>query len=324
MRLIGLAVALVVSISLAPFAAWGQQAGSVPRVGLLTDGADPQRIRSFREGLRQLGYVEGHSIIIGVWSAEGKSERLPDLATDLVRRKATIIVATGSETIRAAQHATTTIPIVMALAGDPVGSGFVTSLARPGGNITGLSILAEGIYAKRLQLVREAVPGVKRVAVLWRRANPSHQLILKELEDAALALGMLLHLVEASDPAELTAAFSGIAKARVGAVLVLGDNMFEDQRRRIVDLVWRTRLPAMYFAKSLVELGGLMSYGPDQNDLFRRAAYFVDKILKGEKPGDLPIQQPTKFELVINLKTAKALGLTIPQTLLQRADQVIQ
>jgi putative tryptophan/tyrosine transport system substrate-binding protein len=327
MRRIGLAIPLALGLVLVPHPIEAQQAGTVPRVALFTlglAGQGPGRLADFKEGLRQLGYVEGRNLALEVRSAEGNSERLPGLATELVRLKVDVIVAGSSDAIRAAQDATKTIPIVMVVASDPVGAGFVGSLARPGGNITGFSTLVQGLSAKRLQLIKEAVPQVNRVGVLWRRANPSHRLVVKEMEEAARSLGLQLHLAEAGKATDLDGAFSAMATARVGAVLVLGDNIFSDQARRIIDLASRTRLPTLHFAKTYVEAGGLMSYATDQKELYRGAATFVDKILKGAKPADLPVEQPKKFELVINLKTAKALGLTIPQTLLLRADQVIQ
>jgi putative tryptophan/tyrosine transport system substrate-binding protein len=212
----------------------------------------------------------------------------------------------------------------MALSGDPVGAGFAASLARPGGNITGFTTLVAGLYTKRLQLMREAVPKLRRVAALWRRENPSHRAIVKEIEEAASSLGLQVHLAEVRNPGELQQAFSAITKARVGAFLVPGDNMFDVVKGQLLDLASRNQLPAMYAAKTYVEAGGLMSYAADQNDLFHRAAGYVDRILKGAKPGDLPIQQPTKFEFFINLKTANALRLAFPRTLILQADKVIE
>ena len=312
------------SISAAPLAASGQQAGQVSRIGLLTAGVSPDRIDAFREGLRQLGYLEGQNIVIEMRSSEGKSERLASLATELVKLNVSVIVASSSDTTRAAEDVTKTIPIVMALSGDPVGAGFAASLARPGGNITGFTTLVAGLYTKRLQLLREAVPKLRRVAALWRRENPSHRAIVKEIEEAATSLGLQVHLAELRDPSELQRAFSTITKARAGAFLVPGDNMFDVVKGQLLDLASRNQLPAMYAAKTYVEAGGLMSYAADQNDLFHRAAGYVDRILKGTKPGDLPIQQPTKFEFFINLKTANALGLAIPRTLILQADKIIE
>ena len=311
------------SVLALPVAVEAQQAGKVPRVGLLTAGVSQDRIDAFREGLRQLGYLEDQNIVIEIRSSEGKSERLPSLAIELVKLNVSVIVASSSDTTRAAQDITKTIPIVMALSGDPVGAGFAASLPRPGGNITGFTTLVAGLYTKRLQLMREAVPKLRRVAALWRQENPSHRAIVKEIEKAASSLGLQVHLAEVRNPGELQQAFSAITKARVGAFLVPGDNMFDVVKGQLLDLASRNQLPAMYAAKTYVEAGGLMSSAADQNDLFHRAAGYVDRILKGAKPGDLPIQQPTKFEFFINLKTAKALGLTIPRTVVLQADQVI-
>jgi putative ABC transport system substrate-binding protein len=313
---VSLVVLLTLALLAAPLGAQAQQADKNPRVALLSVGLVPERIEAFRDGLRQLGYVERQTVAIEVRDAQGNADRLPGFAAELVRLKIDVIVAAGSDAIRAAQQATRTIPIVMAVGGgDLVASGLVTSLARPGGNITGLTTL---------QLIKEAFPKATRVAVLWRRDNPSHQSNLKGIEGAAASMGVTLQPAEARDAAELDAAFAAMTKGRAGAVLVLGDVLFESQRSRIVDLAARGGLPAMYFAKGFVQAGGLMSYATDQNDLYRRAAGYVDKILKGAKPADLPIEQPTTFELVINLKTAKALGLTIPPAVLARADEVIQ
>src|SRR5262245_960110 len=256
------------SILGAPLVGEAQQAGKVPRVGLLTAGVSQDRIDAFREGLRQLGYLEGQNIAIEMRSSEGKSERLPSLATELVNLNVSVIVTSSSDTTRAAQDATTTIPIVMALSGDPVGAGFAASLARPGGNITGFTTLVTGLYTKRLQLMREAVPQLRRVAALWRRENPSHRAIVKEIEEAASSLGLQVHLAEVRNPSELQPAFSAITKARVGAFLVPGDNMFDVVKGQLLDLASRNQLPAMYAAKTYVEVGGLMSYAADQNDLF--------------------------------------------------------
>jgi putative ABC transport system substrate-binding protein len=312
----------------APLAAEAQPVGKLPRVGLLSPGSssDPlvqPYLDVFRRGLRDLGYVEGQSIIIEYRWAEGQYERLPDLATELVRLKVDVIVAVAVA-VRAAKQATQTIPIVMASADDPVATGLVASLARPGGNITGLSIIAHDLVGKQLQLLRDLVPNVSRVAVLWNPANRSHGPQLREAETAAQALGAQLYPLEAQGPGEIDRAFATMTRERVGALLVLLDSMLLFQRERIADLAAKNRLPALYGLRWHAEAGGLMSYGANQLVQTRRVASYVDKILKGAKPGDLPIEQPTKFELVINLKTAKALGLTIPPALLGRADEVIQ
>ena len=320
--------ALASGLLAAPLAAEGQPAVKVPRIGYLAlnPAANPHLHEAFRQGLRDLGYVEGHNVVIESRDAEGKLERLPALAAELVALKVDVLVAQPTVSALAAKQATGTIPIVFPVA-EPVTSGLVTSLARPGGNVTGLSVLAPEMAGKSLELLKQAIPGVSRVAGLWQPgALPERTTkdMRKEAEVAARALGVRLQFVEARGPDDFDRAFSEMTRARPGALTVLGGSMLFSERRRLVDLVAKNRLPAMYPWREGVEAGGLMAYGPDLADLFRRAATYVDKILKGAKPGDLPVEQPTKFELVINLKTAKALGLTIPQSLLQRADQVIE
>ena len=318
------------SIVAAPLAVEAQQASNVARIGYLSTnhGANPHLREAFLQGLRDLGYVEGGNVVIEYRDAEGKPERLPALAAELVGLKVdAIFVGGGTLAALAAMQATRTVPIVFAGVADPVGSGLGTSLARPGGNVTGLSMLAPELVGKCLELLTQAVPGVSRVAVLWRPGALGERTdkdMLKEAEVAARALGVRLQFVEARGPADFDRAFSDMTKARAGALTVLTSNMFFIERRRLVDLAAKHRLPAVYQWREGVDAGGLMAYGPNVTDLFRRAAPYVDKILKGAKPGDLPVEQPTKFELVINLKTAKALGLTIPQSLLIRADEVIQ
>jgi putative ABC transport system substrate-binding protein len=329
MRLIGLAVVLAVSLTLAPLAAEAQQAAKIPRIGYLTVdlAANPDLHEAFRQELRDLGYVEARNLVIEYRDGKGKFERLPALAAELVALKVDVIVAAGTPHALAAQQATRTIPIVLTGAGDPVASGLVSSLARPGGNVTGLSMLTPELVGKRLELLKQAVPGVSRVAVLWQPGDYGERTekdILKEAEVTARALGVRLQVVEARGPQDFDRAFSDMTRARAGALIVLGSSMFFTERRRLVDLTAKHRLPGVYSARDSVDVGGLMSYGANLADMFRRAATYVDKILKGAKPGDLPVEQPTNFELVINLKTAKALGLTIPQTLRQRADEVIQ
>jgi len=312
----------------APLAAEAQQADKVARIGWL--GNDPVSSaplrEAFRQGLRDLGYVEGRNVVIEYRDAEGKLERLPALAAELVALRVDVIVAGSTGLARAAKQATRTLPIVL-VAGDPVMSGLVTSLAQPGGNVTGLaSSAAPDIVGKWMELLKQAVPGVSRVAVLWQPGVQGQQDkdMLKRAEVAGQALGVRLQFVEARGPADIDRAFSDMTRAHAGALTVLLSNMFVVERRRLVDLAAKNRLPVMYQAREFVDAGGLMAYGPNFADIFRRAATYVDKILKGAKPGDLPVEQPTKFELVINLKTAKALGLTIPQSLLQRADHVIE
>jgi putative tryptophan/tyrosine transport system substrate-binding protein len=311
----------------APVAAEAQQAGKVPRIGFLTtpsSTAAAYYLEAFREGLRELGYVEGKTIAIEYRFAEGRAERLPALAAELVRLKVDVIVTGGPPAPEEAKQATSTIPIVFAVAGDPVGEGLVASLARPGGNITGLASIAAEVVGKQLELLKEVVPKVSRVAVLLNPSHSAHPLMARQAEGAARALGVQLHILQAGSPAEIDAAFAAMRSQRVGGVLVLRGSLFLAQRTQIAALAAKSRLPAVYGTREEAEAGGLMAYGASLPLLYRRAATYVDRILKGAKPGDLPVEQPTIFELVINLKTAKVLGLTIPQSLLARADKVIQ
>jgi ABC-type uncharacterized transport system substrate-binding protein len=320
---------LILALLAAPFAAEAQQAAKVPRIGYVSTNlaANPHTREAFRQGLRDLGYVEGRNVVIEYRSAEGKVERFPALAAELVALKVDVIVAANTRAALAAKQATRTLPIVFATAVDPVASGLVTSLARPGGNVTGLSILAPELVGKCLELLKQAVPGVSRVAVLWQPGGYGERTekeMLKEAEVAARALGVRLQFVEARGPTDFARAFSDMTGARAGALTVLSSVTFISERRRLVDLAAKNRLPTVYPGREFVDAGGLMAYGSDLADLNRRAATYVDEILKGTKPRDLPVQQPTKFELVVNLKTAKALGLTIPQSVLLRADEIIQ
>ena len=310
-----------------PLVSEAQQAAKVARIGYLTVNAAPDRAEAFRQGLRDLDYVEGSNVVIEYRDAEGKPERLLALAAELMALKVHVIVAPTTVAALAATQATRTFPIVFAGASDPVTSGLATSLARPGGNVTGLSILGSQLVGKRLELLTQAVPGVSRVAVLRHPGSSGERTgkdMLKEAEVAGRALRVRLQVVEAQGPADMDRALSEMIRARAGALTVLVSAMFVNERRCLVDLAAKNRLPAVYPWREYVDAGGLMAYGPNVADLYRRAASYVDKILKGAKPGDLPVEQPTKFELVINLKTAKTLGLTIPQSLLQRADEVIQ
>src|SRR5216683_1902662 len=300
----------------APLAAGAQQAGKIARIGYLATGlaTSPHLTEAFRQGLRDLGYVEGRNVMIEYRSAEDKIEGLPALAAELVARKVDVIVAPDTPSALAAKQATRTIPIVFTYVADPVTSGLVTTLARPGGNVTGLTVLGPELVGKRLEQLKQAVPGVSRVAVLWQPGSVGERTdkeMLKEAEVAALALGVRPQFVEARGPADFDRAFSDMTKARAGALTVWSTPMFFNERIRLVDLAAKNRLPAVYQWSEIVDAGGFMSYGPDLADLFRRAATYVDRILKGAKPGDLPVEQPTKYELVINLKTAKALGLNI-------------
>jgi ABC-type uncharacterized transport system substrate-binding protein len=300
-------------------------AGTAPRVGVLLAGSQSgtqREVDALLQGLRELGYAEGQSITIEPRWAERKEERFPDLAAELVRSKVDVIVATVAAAVPAASKATTAIPIVMVV-NDPVAAGFVTSVARPGGTITGLSMMSTEMVGKQMELLREVVPKISRLAVLWNPANPGSRPQLRQAEVAARTLGMRLQLVKAQTPSEIDRAFDAMTREHADAFLVLIDPILHRQQGRIVELAARSRLPAIYPLRQNVEAGGLMAYGADLLDLYRRAATYIDKILKGAKPGDLPIEQPTKFELVVNLKTAKAFGLTIPPTVLVRADQVI-
>ena len=300
-----------------------QQPGKIPRIGFLgaasASGYAPQ-LEAFRRGLRDLGYVEGKNIILEYRWAEGRYDRLPDLAAELVRLKPNLLLTHGTAGTRAAKQATATIPIVMAVSGDAVATGLVASLAHPGGNLTGSSFFNPELAAKRLELVKEVVPGLARVAVLMNPGNLVNEVSLEAMERTARPLGLKLQQVNVEGPEEFDTAFSTIVKGRAGALSVFDDAMLIAQARRVAT---RTRLPTIGFSE-LAEAGGLMSYGVNFPDLWRRAATYVDKILKGAKPTDLPVEQPTKFEFIINLKTAKQIGLTIPQTMLYRADKVIR
>ncbi len=311
-----------------PLAVGAQPAGKVYRVGLLgnkaSDPAEAHLWQALRLGLRERGWVEGGNMLIEYRWAEGSFARLPELAADLVRLKVDLIVARSSIWVQAAKEATTSIPIVFVVHADPVGLGHVASLAKPGGNITGLSEVGQDTEAKRLELLKTTDPRIRRVAVLWHPDTPAHPPRVKAVEEAGRTLQLQLQVVGARTGAELEGAFSSMVRERAQAVLVLASAFVLAERQRIAELAMRHRLPTMFLQREPVEAGGLMSYGPDQADLYRRGAIYVDKILKGARPADLPVEQATKFELVINLKTAKAIGLTIPHSLLLRADQVIQ
>ncbi len=304
-----------------------QQAKKVPRIGFLTTVSPSTiaaRIEAFRQGLRELGYVEGKNIVIEWRHVEGKPERMSELAAELVRLKVDIMVTAGPAATRPAKEATSTIPIVMAQDSDPVGSGFVASLARPGGNITGLATLAPEISGKQLELLKEIVPKLSRVAVFGTSTRPGNAQALKEIELAAGAVGVKFQYLDVLDPMDIETAFREASKGRTQAVLMLASPIFTSHRKQLVDLAVKSRLPAIYYAAEFVEDGGLMTYGVSVIDLFHRAATYVDKILKGRKPADLPVEQPMKFEFIINLKAAKQIGLTIPPNVLVRADKVIR
>jgi len=329
---LGFIVMVAVGILAAPLEADAQQPAKVPRIGMLLN-LSPEHpegrplVDVFRQALRELGYVEGRNIVIEYRWAEGRIERFPALAAELVRLKVDLIVAVNTPAARAAKQATTTIPIVVPAMQDPVKDGLVASLGRPGGNVTGVTFLGPELVAKRLQLLKEALPGVSRVAGLWHPGGLAERTMrdmVKDAEGAARTLGVQLQLVGVGAPDEIDKAFSTLTKGRAEALFVFPSPMLFGERRRIVELAAKHRLPAMSNVREFVELGGLMSYGASLPDLFRRAATYVDKILKGAKPADLPVEQPTKFELVINLKTAQALGLTFPQSIFIQATEVIQ
>jgi ABC-type uncharacterized transport system substrate-binding protein len=327
MRLIGLAVVLTVNLILAPLATEAQQTAKIPRLGYLvlaplSETPSPERA-ALLDRLRELGWVEGKTIAIEYRSAKWNPELFDDLAEDLVRTKVDVIVTTG-DAVKAAKQATNTIPIVMTGSADPVADKFVASLARPGGNVTGMSTMVAELGSKRLELLKEVVPGIARVAVLWNPAIITSNRELQTTRAAASTLGVALKLMEVKNTDDLARVFAALAKERPDGLTMFFDGKSTGYRTLVGDFAKKHKIPTIFGAKEFAQAGGLMSYAPDIAEMFRRAATYVDKILKGAKPADLPVEQPTKFELVINLKTAKALGLTIPQSVLQRADHVIQ
>ena len=330
MRRSAIGLMLALALVVASLATEAQQPKNVHRIGTLSAlGTTPGRnpfVEAFLEGMRALGYVEGQHFILEYRGAEGQFEGFPDLAAELVRLKVEVIVAQGTPAALAAKHATTMIPVVMVGVGDPVGSGLVASLARPGGNITGLSNLSPELVRKQLEFLKDVRPTVSRVAVLWNPANPASHLMVRAADVAAQALGVQLHLVEARGrgPDAFDSAFAAMTNAHADALLVLADNIFFEHRRRLAELAAMSHLPTMHQDGRMVEAGGLISYAASVPDVWRHGATYVDKILQGAKPADLPVEQPTKFELVINLKTARALGITIPPHLLVLADEVLQ
>jgi putative ABC transport system substrate-binding protein len=302
-----------------------QQPGKVYRIGFLsTNPPEAHAWNALLDGLRERGYIEGQNILFERRFSEGKAERFPEFAAEMVRFNADIIIVTTTPAAFAAKNATQTIPIIIPTALDPVGTGLVASLARPGGNITGLSSLAPELSGKRLELLKEVVPGMTRVAVLWNPANPANASVWKETQAAARALGLQLQSREVRGPQDLDDAFALTAKARPDALLVLSDSLINMHRQKIAEFVTQKRLPSVFASTEGVMAGGLMSYGPSLADRYRRTAHYVDRILKGTKPSDLPVEQPTKFEFIINLKAAKQIGLTIPPNVLARADKVIR
>jgi putative ABC transport system substrate-binding protein len=319
-----LLVALILGTLPATGASHAQQPRKIYRIGVLVSTNVTYRREAFVQGLRELGYVEGKNIAIEFRSAEGKFDRLPALAAELVRLKVDVIVTSSNPAVTALKQATRDIPIVMTTVGDPVGAGFIQSLARPGGNITGMSSVAEELSGKRLELLKEINPKISRVAVFRNPTIPTHAVLWKETQAAATALGMKLIPLDFRGPEEFESLFGAMVKEHAEALIVLPEPIALAQRKQIVDLAAKNRLPGMYPFGDFVDVGGLIAYGPSGADLWRRGASYVDKILKGRTPADLPVERPTKFELVINMKTAKALGLTIPQTILVQADRVIE
>jgi putative tryptophan/tyrosine transport system substrate-binding protein len=325
-RTLGLLVIFALGLLVAPLAAEAQLPTHVPRIGVLTAQTreDDRNVKAFVEGMRALGYVEGQNLVLEYRGAAGQYERFPALAAELVRLPVDVLLVGPTSAALAAKDATTTIPIVTAGVGDPVGSGLVASLARPGGNVTGMSVLQPEVVGKQLEFLKAVLPTVSRVAVLFNPAHPVAASMIGEADVAAQALGVQLHLVEAGGPEAFDRAFAAMTRADAGALLVLADPMFWQHRSRLAALEATSRLPTMHNDRAFVEAGGLLCYGANHPDSYRRAATYVDKILKGAKPGDLPVEQPTTFALVINLKTAEALGLTIPPSVLFQATEVIR
>ena len=319
----------VIAVSVAwPFGARAQPVGKRYTIGILSAGnehaVNPAVNTAFSEALQELGWVEGKNVVFAYRYAENRLERLPELAADLVRREVDVIAAAGTLAPLAAKRATTTIPIVMTAAGDPLGSGLIASLARPGGNVTGMSLMASDLGAKRLELLKEVLPRLSRVAVLWNAANPYSVLVFNQTQAAGRTLGIEVRSVEVRGPDDFDSAFEAARGLHPDALITVEDPLTASYRTPIAEFTARQQLPSLHGIREFVAAGGLMSYGANLADLFRRAAYYVDKILRGARPADLPVQQPTKFELIINLKTAKAFGLQVPSSLLARADEVIE
>jgi putative ABC transport system substrate-binding protein len=325
-RYTALVVVFVAGLFVAPATSAAQVAGKVPRIGVLSNQArgNPPGTLALLDGFRELGYVEGENIVIEWFGASGDATKFPRLAGELVRSKVDVVVATGDPAIQAARATSKTIPIVMVTPSDPEALGFVRTLAQPGGSITGLTWQTREAVPKRLQLLAEAVPRLSRVAVLWDATEPARRRQVEEAEEAAPKLGVALQLFEVRSPGELEGAFAAMTRAGVGAVLVEASTMLSNNRARLAELAMKARLPTMGFFDDMADAGLLMSFSPHLRDQYRRAAYFVDKILRGAKPGDLPVEQPTKFELVVNLRTAKALRLTIPPSILIQATRVVE
>jgi putative ABC transport system substrate-binding protein len=320
-----LMVVLSAAVLTGPLAFDAQPAGKVPRIGMISEFAAPHPfVAAFRQGLRELGYAEGQSIVVEYRHAHGALDRVSNFAAELVGLKVEVLVVGGTKSAQLAKAQTTTVPIVFATSGDPVSSGLATSLAHPGGNATGMSIVSPDLNGKHLELLKAAVPKISRVSVLYNPTNPAAANALDATREAARTLALELQLLEVRQPNELPGAFAAMTGWRAAGLLVLADPVLGNEIDQVAKLAAKSRLPAIYVRREFAETGGLLAYGPSFSDNYRRAATYVDKILKGAKPADLPIEQPTKFELIINLKTAKALGVRIPQSLLSRADAVIQ
>jgi putative tryptophan/tyrosine transport system substrate-binding protein len=312
-----------------PLAARAQQPERVRRIGVLQGlaGTDPEwqrRLAAFKQGLQELGWSEGRNVTFEFRFADGKPDRLPALAVELVRANVDVIVTNAAQPVEATRQATSIIPIVMATVGDAVGSGYIASLARPGGNVTGLTLVATEQSAKRLQLIKEFAPNLVRVAVLWNKNASGHRLQLNEMEQSVLAVGIVLQSIPMQNASDFEAGFRAAIQAGAQAIITMDDPLIQSQRARIVEFATQQRIPLMAEFRPTTEAGGLMSYGPNQTDMWRRAAAYVDKILRGAKPADLPVEQPTKFELVVNLRTAKEIGIELPTSILLRADELIE
>jgi putative tryptophan/tyrosine transport system substrate-binding protein len=307
-----------------PLAVGAQQTAKLPSLGFLTAGAGSPGLPALLEGLRQLDWIEGKTIVVEYRYAKNRNDRLPELAAELVRLNVSVIVAAGTLAPLAAKHATTTIPIVMTSAGDPLGTGLVSSLARPGGNATGLSLMSPDLSGKRLELIKQIIPDIARVAIMWNATNPYPALVFRQTENAARQLKIEVQSLEVRTPDDVSSALEAAMREKANALITVEDPLTVNYRKQIADFAAENRLPTISGLREYVDAGGLLSYGPDLADLYRRAAGYVDKILKGAKPSELPVEQPTKFALVINLKTSKALGLTIPPDMLAIADALIE
>ena len=319
-----LLLALLLSLTCAVASAWAQQANKMPVVGMFVVNPHDTLVEALRQGLHELGYVEGRTIRFEFRTAQGHVDRLPRLAQELIQLNVDVIVVTNTPEALAVKHATSTLPILVTLVGDPVGSGLAANLAHPGGNVTGNSIMTTELSAKRLQLLKQTIPRLARVAVLWNPENPTHSTMISEIKTAAPSLSLEVSFVPVRAPEEFVAAFSTVSRAHAQALYLLENPLFYQHTKTLAKLASKARLPTIYGWRGFADEGGLMSYGANYEDLMRRSAVYIDKILKGAKPGDLPIEQPTKFELVVNLKTAKGLGITIPQSILLQADEVIR